>query len=279
MARGKGRGGARTRSGRKRKDGARHPCGRLIYPKTDLCACGQPKARVARTCRACYWLPRAKRPILCACGQPKARGSRRCLACYWIAETERRRSIAESKHGRTCQGCGVPFVAKKDSGSGRVRTYSRFHSKACRRRWFKVRREARHAALAEARRQRLCRHCGHPMGVLGSTWVHASCLSAYKKAAYRKRYVCRGEKGVQRACLWCEAPFITIHALQRLCSRRCRVRWRRVSQKHGLSRSTTTPEMIRCRRLLNDAYFALQCAYTATSNDGGTSEVENHDRP
>jgi hypothetical protein len=59
---------------------------------------------------------------------------------------------------------------------------------------------------------------------------------------------------------------MTRTAVSTFCGKRCARRWKKVSDKYGLTRSSD-PDLIRCRRLLGDAYFALQSRYAELRND------------
>jgi hypothetical protein len=205
----------------------------------------------------------------CPCGQRKAVQAAVCRACYWVQKKEDQRRAAFIKHGRICEGCGIRFIARKESGAGSQRAYNRFHSKECRHAHAVRQQRTRNRARAEKWRQRPCLHCHLPMGKPGPAQVHASCRAAYytpteqqraEHRAYsraRQRRIRPGAIHVQRNCVWCEKPFITRNARSSFCTRRCVKRFNRVREKHGLSRSTD-PEIIRCRRLLGEAYFTLQ---------------------
>jgi hypothetical protein len=227
---------------------------------TSRCACGNLKSERGVVCRACYDVRRAKKPLLCACGAPRRSFyAKQCRACWVVLAADQRRR-------RICEGCGVSFLAKKDSGSGQ-RKYRRFHSSECRHAHAAAQKRARAVVVAEQWKQRPCLHCERPMGVVGCQRVHVSCrpawLQAAKLAAQGARlatYVSRATRE-QRTCLWCQRPFITKTKASFICeNKRCRRRWQRVQTKHGLS-NRTDPSLIQAYRLLGDAYFALQCKH------------------
>ena len=219
---------------------------------------GGRNAKVCLNCRPEY----KARPSTCIdCGCRIGWKRTRCVSCN--REFQR---IPPS----ICWHCKRQFVPKANNrlkfcGRECCFAYRTFHAKGPNpnapykrsARLKRLKRLAEHALLP-------CAHCRQPLGPsLLTQRVHASCAADYRRAYSRQLQ--RRRRGtpseVTRSCLWCERSF-TIETARGsmgriLCSKRCVRRWKRVCEKHHLTRHSSR-EVIQGYRLLGDAYYALQ---------------------
>jgi 5-methylcytosine-specific restriction endonuclease McrA len=117
-------GGSRVGAGRPRKDGPRHPSGRLKHSKkTGFCACGNAMHEKAKRCQSCYDMARVgkwRTPKPCViCGSPFINvisTVKTCSEnCAFALRVWAQPGFGNGTVKGTCVGCGQIFERKRKS--------------------------------------------------------------------------------------------------------------------------------------------------------------------
>lgn len=244
---------------RRRRTGVdRGITGAILYDYRHPCMdCGQPCSRGSVRCQKCSGrqrrlsgprTPSGYRRYFgrCpTCGGQRSRDvrNRQCSSC-----DKRRRKLAAI---RICPWCHGQRRNPKRNAFCSVRCRARHRS------WIAgIRRYLR----AVSRYRRPCQTCGQPLGTdgLGRRQIHRTCWRPAVRQVRRRDVVMPWRPLAERVCVWCGRSFLPNRDTMRLCGdRRCRRRWDRQRQRHGLS-VDMPPDLLRAFRMLADAYYLLQ---------------------